>query len=108
MKNKNFSIEDKTHRRLKVMAAQNDVTLGKAIEQLLDIRDALLAAEHQEYLDEQEQNLFVAEVIRRNNEARARHEARSDVQGYKPHRGRACVGFGAKTSSIPSASASVS
>ena len=41
IKNRNFSIEDKTHRRLKMLAAARGTTIGATIEHLLDLQDVV-------------------------------------------------------------------
>jgi hypothetical protein len=42
MPQKNFSITDETHRRLKILAAERNQTIGLTIEHLLDLSDVVL------------------------------------------------------------------
>ncbi|WP_419659695.1 uncharacterized protein Dvar_00160 [Desulfosarcina variabilis str. Montpellier] len=57
MKNRNFQISNDAHRRLKVLSAQRDSTLGRTIEYLLDVHERVLEHNHtialQDFQDQQ-------------------------------------------------------
>ncbi|MFZ7126371.1 MAG: hypothetical protein ACOWWM_09500 [Desulfobacterales bacterium] len=52
MRNRNFSISDDVHRRLKIRAATLDMTFGRCIEHLLDVYDAMLEDIESERLED--------------------------------------------------------
>jgi predicted DNA-binding protein len=72
MRQKNFQIDDETHGRLKVLAAQEGKTLGETIKRLIDIHDEIVAADFQEKLDWVE----IDQAIKVIEAARERHEDR--------------------------------
>jgi hypothetical protein len=76
MANRNFAIEDETYSRLKIRAAQFDVTIGKAIEILIDNFDAALEAEQDHKIEIAARQMLVERAEAWMEGFLARQEAR--------------------------------
>ena len=77
---KNFEIDPETHSRLKIRAAQFDVTIGKAIEILLDNFDAALEREQDIAIDIAARQQLVEKAVAWMEGFKARQEARRDAR----------------------------